>query len=356
MSLGTFVPLTVMGLFIISALTQYRFHIKRYKLCYLIFLALVCMSTIISGGELGRDIPKILFIIIVYLIASSLPFQDNEISFLSFSICAFYSIYAILVIQSIGLDTEYYGRVQIKILGGDIPLDPNIVSANFVFPLVLSMYNTLYSKYKILPLILTLLLFIAIIVSGSRGALLGVIVGTMFILTPYIMSNQTTKWVKFITIGVLLYAVIYSIDFVSTQDNIFGLNRAISFNEDDSGNGRLPIWIDRLELLTSSPIFGYGHNYNLGVLRGMATHNTFLQVFYYGGVFGLFLFFRPIVIIFKRKNVNRFLKLALFSSVFIPIFFLDTLEERTFWNFLIFYELFSNTSNPKEVLLWKKII
>ena len=84
----------------------------------------------------------------------------------------------------------------------------------------------------------------------------------------------------------------------------------------------------------------------------MASHNTFIQVLHYGGLLGLFLFFIPVVSMYRRTTISKMNKIVLFLSVFMPVFFIDTLQERTLWNFLLFYSLLSSSSNANELLLW----
>ena len=56
---------------------------------------------------------------------------------------------------------------------------------------------------------------------------------------------------------------------------------------------------------------------------------------------------------YRRDGFASWLKVALFASVFVPLFFIDTLQERPLWNFLIFYEMLSLSDDPMEALLWK---
>ena len=142
-------------------------------------------------------------------------------------------------------------------------------------------------------------------------------------------------------------------DFISEQDAIFGFDRILDFSGDDASNGRTGVWIERLDLFTYSPMWGYGMNYNMGMThRGMACHNTFIQLVHYGGVIGFCLFLIPIVSLFKRSTVSKITKLSLFISVFMPVCFIDTLQERTIWNFLIFYSILSMREGAERCLLW----
>lgn len=312
-------------------------------------------STVLSGGDELTQCLKIFLTALFSVHATRLCVSDKEVRFLSLIICISYAIYAILVVQSMGGETMYYGRAQIRILGSEYPLDPNVVSAVFVFPFIICFYNLLYGKYKIMALLLILLFFVAIVALGSRGGFLALAVSSAFLLGNFVFSKKSSMMMKIMISIVLIVVTVYAINFLSGVEGIFGLTRILDFETDDVSNGRTGVWVERMNLLLYSPLWGYGINYDVGTLhRGMASHNTIIQILHYGGLIGFFLFFIPLYNIFKRKAVSFPIKMALFSSVMLPIFFIDTIQERTLWNFIIFYSFLSTQTSADECLLWNK--
>lgn len=353
LGLGTYVPLLViiLGLLTFSYVEKTKANKKNI---YFIWLSIVILcSTLLSGGDQIRDCFKIFITICFLYYSSSIRVNDSEVRYLSLFICISYLVYAILVTQAIGQDTEYYGRAQIRILNSEVALDPNVVAAVFVLPMIISLYNLLYGKYKLLAGIILGVFAISIIALGSRGATVSFVVSCCLLLLKYFTSRTTKLWIKILSISAVVLVAFLVFDFISEQDAIFGFDRIFDFTGDDASNGRTGVWIERLNLFTSSPLYGYGMNYDMGMAhRGMASHNTFIQILHYGGLIGICLFFIPIVSLFKRTSVSKITKLSLFVSVFMPVFFIDTLQERTIWNFLLFYSLLSMRDNAEKCLIW----
>lgn len=353
LGLGTYVPLLVifLGLLTFSYVEKTKANKKNI---YFIWLSIVILcSTLLSGGDQIRDCFKIFITICFLYYSSSIRVKDSEVRYLSLFICMSYLVYAILVTQAIGQDTEYYGRAQIRILNSEVALDPNVVAAVFVLPMIISLYNLLYGKYKLLAGIILGVFAISIIALGSRGATVSFVVSCCLLLLKYFTSRTTKLWIKILSISAVVLVAFLVFDFISEQDAIFGFDRIFDFTGDDASNGRTDVWIERLNLFTSSPLYGYGMNYDMGIThRGMACHNTFIQILHYGGLIGICLFLIPVVSLFKRTSVSKITKLSLFVSVFMPVFFIDTLQERTIWNFLIFYSLLSMRDNAEECLIW----
>ena len=360
MSLGTIVPFIVMiSIIVISHNTHhyYRVHTKKHYQNFIVYLFIVTIDTVLSGGTDFRTVAKLLLTVLTLVFATRLYYSSKETKFLSQFFCVAYAIYAALVIYSIGMAWRDYGRIQILILNGSEALDPNVISATFILPMVISFYNVLYGKRKLIALFLILLFTIAILACGSRGAFVGFVIASFFLLLQYVKNIKQERglWSYFKNI-ILLVSIVFimtkGIDFISQQDGVSGLNRVLDF-EDDSGNGRIPIWTQRLSLVLESPLWGQGINRDLGTYaRGAACHNTFLEILYYGGIIGFLLFMKPIYQLWSRKTISKSLKYSLFLAVCIPIFFIDTLQERTLWNFLILFDILTYSDNPEENLIW----
>lgn len=353
LGLGTNIPLVVIVMGLVFFPSEQKSNSNK-KNVYFIWLAIVIfLSTLLSDGENFHECLKIFITVLFVYMATSIKIDDNEVRYLSLFICVSYLVYAILVIGAIGQDTEYYGRAQIRILNSEIPLDPNVVAAVFIFPMILSLYNLLYGKYKLLAGFFLIVFIIAVVALGSRGATISFIAAGVLLLLKYFSSRAIPLWIKIVSVAAIFTITIVVSDFISGQNAIFGFDRILDFSGDDASNGRTGVWEERLDLFTHSPLWGYGANYNMGSLhKGMACHNTFIQIIYYGGLIGISLFLVPIFSLYRRTSMSIITKISLFLSVFIPVFFIDTLQERTIWNFLIFYSLLSVRHNAEECLLW----
>ena len=104
MSLGTIVPLIVMILIIVVSLnTNNRVYISKNYQCFFIYLIVVTIATIISGGTDFRTIAKLFLTIATLVFATQLHYDYKETKFLSQFFCIAYATYAALVIHSIGM-------------------------------------------------------------------------------------------------------------------------------------------------------------------------------------------------------------------------------------------------------------
>ena len=351
MSLGTIVPLVVILMIVLYVVFNAKYKNNIFT-PFIGYLVVITLSTIVMEGEI-RILFKIIANVLTVFAISKLRFSINEAKFFSLIISVTYCIYALLVIKSIGMEWRDYGRIQIAILNSDIPLDPNVISANFILPSIIALYNLFYGKRKILAIGVIIIFVIAIISTGSRGAFISLSLTSSILVGNYIFdrNNAQNIFVKVLFIFIVIFAVLYAITFISQQDNLTGLDRLVDYS--DGSNGRVDIWKEKLTLLLDSPILGYGINHDIGLYgKKVACHNTFIEVLFYGGVLGLFIFFIPIVNLYKRNSFPRYLKIVLFLSVCLPICGIDSLQERTLWNFFIYYEIISRFKNAKECLLW----
>lgn len=354
LGLGTYIPLIIMILGLMTILIGRSYRFEHFKLYYIMMGLIILISSLFSDADNFRNVFKILLTIIFFCFASSLKTTTREIRFLSLSICCTYVIYVFLMIEAIGTDVVNYGRIDIRLFGGEIPIDTNVISAVYVLPFIISLYNLLYGQYKLLACCFIFFFIIGVLLSGSHGAAFSIGCSSICLLIPYLHSKKSSKFFKIISLGLVGLALYYGFSYISLQEDVMGAERIFDFNGDVS-NGRIDIWEERLSLFLDSPLLGYGYNYNIGINHyGTANHNLLLQILLFSGMIGLILFVIPTLKIFQKHSVSISLKLALFISVFMPLFFIDSLEERTLWNFLIFYCLLSSHNNANRYLLWNK--
>lgn len=134
----------------------------------------------------------------------------------------------------------------------------------------------------------TLLAFVAW--SGSRAALLGVAVGSLFALTAI---RQKPRWKRMLlALGVALSGLGVSLP-IPTPAPEFGLFRMVeATNAPDMSSGRLHIWSKTITEIESAPLLGHGagtfrenmgQKYDLGVNQ---PHQFILQYIYDWGLVG----------------------------------------------------------------------
>jgi O-antigen ligase len=172
---------------------------------------------------------------------------------------------------------------------------------------IISFYLSLYyfiklksKSIKFLVLIIITTNIIAIITSGSRGAILAILISVIFLLqknTKIILRNKF----KF---GLLFFASIIILFRALPLDVLFSSFEVIFSQNDASSLKRLKLYNFSIESFYNAPIFGNGWDY-IRLKKGVPSHTIFLQLLAELGIVGLLLEF----IIYNRLfSLFRFLK------------------------------------------------
>ena len=173
--------------------------------------------------------------------------------------------------------------------------------------------------------------------TGSRGGLVGLVsvVFVLFVVSSKGMKLSRKLWL--IAMIAIVGAVLYSLAIRFLPEDIFV--RLFSLDSYEGGSERDIIWKNVWELLTSDLnfIFGagwgayYGYNGSYVVV-----HNTYLSMLCDVGIFGVLLFYIPLIqaslkLIKKSNN----LPVLLLVCGFAPSFFIEAINKRFFWNVII---------------------
>jgi len=196
---------------------------------------------------------------------------------------------------------------------------------------------------NILKIVLLITMFIAIILSGSRGALLAISGGIIFVIfTKYILLSKLINTYKYLLIiSIVLVSLIIGYQFAKPDFNSSGGDRNTSSN-----NIRWEIYkVTVLEILPSNWILGIGidnyQNYfsNLTNSRvnfpefispnAYTPHNLFLQIWLQMGVLGLLAFLWIIYISYKNIIIKDCYSLALCVSL--TVILIQGLIDTPFW-------------------------
>lgn len=197
-----------------------------------------------------------------------------------------------------------------------------VILSSYVF----SMYMLKREKKY---LILSIVFFIGICLASSTGPFLSFALMIVFFIIYY---HKRIKWIDFFKI-VSLFVVFYflvdfSVKYVHT--NIFQneLNPQYNISADlknlnlsSSGNGRLRIWKDSLDILKKNWVIGVGID-NFGRVYGIwenvyydKAHNVYLQIAVTNGIFALIVYMTILLIIFlKSLKLKEAMYVSLFMS------------------------------------------
>ena len=204
--------------------------------------------------------------------------------------------------------------------------DANEFASFFVIALSIALYYLICEK-KIIIRVLSGVLFVlgiyVVLMSGSRGALLSLIVALLFTL----FGSKKFSIGNIILIIVIVFALVvilptYILPLIPKET----LSRlTLDALQSDNGSGRSDIWLAALEIfIHDSPfrwIFGYGY-WGLYVTTWVGTtgtmHNQYVQQLIAYGIIGLFLYLNLIINAYKRINCG----LKRYKGAFIGILFM----------------------------------
>ena len=205
---------------------------------------------------------------------------------------------------------EYGDRMSIVVFG--TATDPNEFAGVFIVPVSLCMYRA-FTEGKLWQrmgyLVLVIAQIVAVFMSGSRGALLGVVLAMLatFFVLPKKNAKMILTIVAFSALGIL---IVWKFLLPLVPESV--LQRfSIEALQESGGSNRSSIWKAGLEEFFRGSawqlLFGYGPH-GLNVAR-TTMHNQFLQVLVDYGIVGagLFLFLLGTVLRAFYKNNKVYL-------------------------------------------------
>ena len=200
-------------------------------------------------------------------------------------ICVILSIFSVLIKLN-GGHFLLWNYVYV-IRDASIYYDPNFCAMILGSGLTLGLLHK-YDK-KMVKLFVNFIIFIAIIFTGSRGTLLGLLMSILIYLIIYSKLEFRKKIVVLSIFAISTYIGInylYSIDFFRTYQG---------------SNDRFEMWSNVVNLASKSPLFGYGYGSTNLVLKTInfsyaSTHNSFLDFLI---IYGYPTFFIYIILILR---------------------------------------------------------
>lgn len=247
---------------------------------------------------------------------------------------------------------EYGSRTSMVIMG--TATDPNEFASVFIVPLSLMVFNVLNKKgSRILQIIIMLLAFYCVLMSGSRGALIATVIAIIItLLQSGKVDIKSVLIVTVVAIVVLLLAIRYIIplipDDVLTRMSLKALLK-------DGGSGRGDLWTDAVRKIWNGSVlrmmFGYGQ-YGLTVgTKGMSQtmHNQFIQQISNYGFVGLSLYMFLIYKSYKsiKRNCPRYMG-AFIGMIVMSLTITMSVAYKLLWILLLMPATMSNKC--KEII------
>ncbi|MDO4321555.1 MAG: O-antigen ligase family protein [Lachnospiraceae bacterium] len=294
---------------------------------------LICFSTIISTilsdvVEWGSAASSFFIFIVLYILITIRDYNANDIK----NILKFYAyitlVLALWLLVNIFLSYNLVnGRVSLTILG--VRKDENYLSSYIVFGFFYFFTSFLFGSKKKKYLIYSGIIFIAIFMTGSRGALVAMLSCFSFIIVKYIfMSGINGRSIMISFAIVILILAVY-----------LGLSGSALFSRMSDVDGyteniRLTIWGYAIEGFLRRPWIGSGIQSGTYFAQQHVrwyTHSCFVDLITSVGILGAILYGWQYIVYCTVRRENILFIVSMLLILFVPLMFINGFETATFW-------------------------
>lgn len=295
----------------------------------LIIIIVTILSTVTSDVvQFSPNTISFIWVAVLYFLLTVRYLDKNTLV----AILKFYAYFTLIIsiCLIINLFLSYSvvnGRVSLMILG--VRKDENYLSGFLCFGFFYFLFSLIFGSRKKKYLFFCLSIFLAVYMTGSRGALITLLViSFLSVMKFFLIGGFNLKKVLFIVLfGILGFLFYYAL----SQTNLFDR----MFNADGySNNIRLTIWGYAIEAFERRPWIGSGiqsGTYFAQLHVRWYTHSCFVDLITTVGIIGAICYvIQYLQCIIVKKN-NIIFMIALFSSLFLPLMFINGYETITFW-------------------------
>ena len=319
--------------------------------CSLAILLILLMNLFLYNTDLNRGVhfSYILFIV-MFIVTTLKKFNKGEIRFLMNCYILSAVIISLMIILFSQEFNDWIGssRYTIKSLG-NVYIDPNFLAAFINIPVIISINRLLASKNrKYVYLILIIIIASAVLLTGSRAAVVALFLGSCLVISCY--SNRLFIIILLLPILGLIIYVFLPYD---TINRMF-INSYFAV--------RLLNWRFALKAFMQKPFVGYGITETSSFLNTMfgykrAAQNTFLAFLVQFGILGSIPFF---IIIMKIVLVTFKKDMRVLSGITVSVFFTSLMIEAnisiTLWVVIILLYLVNSYKKRNPEVDIKSII
>jgi O-antigen ligase len=312
--------------------------------------------------RIGKLVIGVYFIFAFIFLINILIFNQNieyikNISFYFFLICLPTFLYYLaienkVIFLKMIIKSAYY-QIALGILF-IITTDFTVGQYDMVYsylilvPIIILLYK-LYNKFNVLDFILVIFGVCSILIIGSRGPILSIILfNTVFLLINLFKNKMKIKYginlllITIFFVFVYFDELLYKIDMFLRDYGISSRTMYLLMNNNaDFSSGRLDIYKLTIEEILKKPILGYGLAGDRIFLNGTYPHNIFLEVLaQFGVVFGsliliIFVFYWFIGMVLNKNKTERDLAIMFFGIGVVQLFVSGSyITSANFWLFM----------------------
>ena len=259
---------------------------------------------------------------------------------LCFKILEYVQIALLIIITAITFynDTTVHDRTTLSIFGQEC--DPNYYVGFFIFPITVTMKKIYTSRYRLFYIVIAFLAVYAIILSGSRGGLLSILV----VITAFSVIYPEKRKNKILILMCMLLSVfiLWHVIKPFLSDTVID-RMTIEAVVETGGTHRTEIWASMInEIKNSSWEFLFGRG--IGILHPImiagkevlvVAHNHMIQVLYDQGIVGVIAFLMLIICcIFRCIGKRKCVVIALFGMLALSLSLSFNPSVKFFWNMI----------------------
>jgi O-antigen ligase len=245
---------------------------------------------------------------------------------------------------------DYQNRSSVAL--GEQAEDPNEAAASLLTPFFVGAFFALRSqstrRIRVFGALSMLVITGAVFFTGSRGAVLALGTGSLFLLVTVLRSRVSFGKALVLGTALIILVVLLFRAFPLTSQRF-----SLSFTERDRGANRWAIWLISLDQIDERPLTGHGAATFPSVYRGAlaqgtsfgdvpaeaVSHNVFLRVAVELGLLGLtywLLFQRKLFqYIWRGSSGVKFVWLSSMLAITVASLFLDSITARYYWAGLV---------------------
>jgi len=259
---------------------------------------------------------------------------------------------ALYIIFVLFPELAHYFHLQNDTTFLGLTYNPNIISKTLLIPAMFFIAHTFFESknkwLKVAYFFVSSALVALLFWTSARAALVAVLLSALIIWLIFSLINF--DWKKLFYSGLILFGIFFVGFFVTPYGHQYDLlhtlfiqeNGKMSFN-DFNNETRLQFWPMYLYETIRNPI-GFGPNTHMNIpykygKHVIGPHNTYIEIWLWGGLLGLFSFLYILYFIFNnlKKKIKLYFNPAVLALIGIlcallfSMFFNDSLQLYPFW-------------------------
>ncbi len=325
---------TAVPMFLLAMMPMLRngkITIDKGKALLLLFLAYQIVAMLWSPSASTDSLYVFLKVAIVTVCLYCISFNSSEKKLLIIGSCISCALVCYFMLSGSNSIAYVEGRATIAVFGA--AQDPNYIAYTFFFAFAVCLF-AMFSRKSFAIRALSggaaILIFYCVLLTGSRGSWLSLIV----LIVVFVLKRNKNIWATLGLAMLLLLAVfiLYPL-IISVLPEELSKRFTYSYIMHNGGSNRAYIWEDTINVLKANPgklLLGFGTGSSVAIV-GRATHNYPLQLILECGLVGFSLFLGFVIYWIKRLWNNNTICLCVMMASLVMALTLSVNTSYYFW-------------------------